>query len=261
MALPGQPAREGRRCRRNDYLTGSFFPCLCGGALSFAYLPFYTGDYFRDTRGLSMAGHGCYFLLLTYCWDTQGPLPLDEERIAGICEARNQEERNTLSKILKTYFVCMDDGWYNSRMQREIERSANISIARKSSGRKGYLARAKHLPSKSKALAEQVHLSPPPSPSPSPSLKEVQQPVVGADAPPRAVKASKSAATKGTRLPAGWELPEEWLKWAMTSADWDEEKVLRESLVFRDHWHSTTKNPIKLDWFATWRNWIRRAAS
>ena len=105
--------------------------------MSFAYLPFYTGDYFRDTRGLSMAGHGCYILFLTYCWDSKGPLPLDNERLAGICEARNQEERLTMQRILLTYFVRMEDGWYNSRMQREIDRAEAISTERADAGRRG----------------------------------------------------------------------------------------------------------------------------
>jgi len=152
-----------------------------GGVLSFAYLPFYTGDYFRDTRGLSMAGHGCYFLLLTYCWDSQGPLPLDDERIAGICEARSQEERNTMGRILATYFVRMDDGWYNERMQREIERCNAISTTRTEAGRRGanermrrmrdIQANAKQVLSKSQASAKQVTLTSSPSPTSSSKIK------------------------------------------------------------------------------------------
>lgn len=160
--------------------------------MSFAYLPFYTGDYFRDTRGLSMAGHGCYLLLLTYCWDSKGPLPLDEERIAGICEARNQEERTTLSRILTTYFVRMEDGWYNARMQREIERCNSISAVRTEAGRrganermrksrKGKVASARQEPSNSLASAKQVTLtsSPSPSPSPTPTPGVIQNRVTG----------------------------------------------------------------------------------
>ena len=240
--------------------------------MSFAYLPFYTGDYFRDTRGLSMAGHGCYFLLLTYCWDTQGPLPLDEERIAGICEARNQEERNTLAKILRTYFVCMDDGWYNTRMQRELDRWNAIASKRSAAGREGATARMRKFRDRkgivanakqTQASVKQTQASVKQvtrSPSPSPSLKEVQERVVVADAPPRSPvpKKSNPKITNGTLLADGWNLPDEWLQWTLTSTDWDEEHVLRESLVFRDHWQSTTKNPRRRDWFKTWCNWIRR---
>lgn len=155
--------------------------------MSFAYLPFFTGDYFRDTRGLSMAGHGCYFLLLTYCWDSKGPLPLDEEHIAGICNARSQEERTTMLKILSTYFTSMEDGWYNHRMQIEIERSESISRARSVAGRAGYEAKAKHLPSKRQANARQVPLSPSPSPSSTPkNLENPSDSLVGQtpDVPP-----------------------------------------------------------------------------
>lgn len=107
---------------------------LTGEAMSFAFLPFYTGDYFRDTRGLSMAAHGCYFLLLTYCWDSKGPLPLDDELIAGICNARSQEERITMGRVLGAYFTKMADGWYNRRMQLVIERAEAISAARSIAG-------------------------------------------------------------------------------------------------------------------------------
>ena len=35
--------------------------------------------------------------------------------------------------------------------------------------------------------------------------------------------------------------------------------VRREAEKFADHWHAATKNAAKLDWLATWRNWVRNA--
>lgn len=137
--------------------------------MSFAYLPLYTGDYLRDTRHLSMAEHGAYLLMLTYCWDQKGPLPLDRHRIQGICNARSKDEQEAVERVLADFFVVMDDGLYNKRMQAEIERCDQISRARAEAGKLGYEARAKHLPSKRKANAKQVHLSPSPSLSPSPT--------------------------------------------------------------------------------------------
>lgn len=144
--------------------------------MSFAFLPFYTGDYFRDTRGLSMAAHGCYFLFLTFCWDSKGPLPLDDEQLAGICNARSQEERTTMLRVLSTYFTKMVDGWYNHRMQLEIERSESISKARSRAGRAGYEAKAKQVPSKRRANARQVPLPPPPQPQLQPQFKTFENP-------------------------------------------------------------------------------------
>lgn len=133
--------------------------------MSFAYLPLFTGDYLRDTQHLSMTEHGAYIKLLMHCWDQKGPAPLDERKLYGICNARSKEEISAMLHILEEFFVKMDDGWYNRRLQREIEKTEAISRVRSTAGRKGFEARAKHLPSKSQASAKHVHLSPSPSPS------------------------------------------------------------------------------------------------
>lgn len=119
--------------------------------MSFAYLALYTGDYLRDTRHLTPLRHGVYMLLLMHCWDSRGPVPLDEQECAGIANCRSADEIEALRYILGKYFTRMEDGWYNSRMQREIERAQSISAARSHAGFKGYEARAKQLPSKSNA--------------------------------------------------------------------------------------------------------------
>jgi uncharacterized phage protein (TIGR02220 family) len=131
--------------------------------MSFAYLPLYTGDYLRDTRHLSMSEHGCYLMLLMFCWDQKGPLPLDERKILGVCNARSGDEIEAMRRVISEFFVRMDDGFYNKRMQEEIERAENVSAARSQAGRRGYEARAKQLPSNCQAIAKQVHLSPPPT--------------------------------------------------------------------------------------------------
>jgi uncharacterized protein YdaU (DUF1376 family) len=138
----------------------------------------FTGDYLRDTRHLSPLKHGIYLLLLMHCWDQKGPVPLDEQEAAGIANCRSTDEIDALRYILERYFTRMIDGFYNHRMQQEVERSESISHARSEAGRKGYEARAKHLSGKSQAIAKQVHLSPSPSPSlsPAPSLERCVEP-------------------------------------------------------------------------------------
>lgn len=121
--------------------------------MSFQYMALYTGDYLRDTRALSLAEHGCYLLLLMHYWDAREPLPLDEQELSAICNARSAGEVDSMRKVLGKYFVKMDDGFYNQRMQREIEKASAISKMRGKSGRLGGQARAKHLPSKSQASA------------------------------------------------------------------------------------------------------------
>jgi len=88
------------------------------------------------------------------------------------------------------------------------------------------------------------------------SKQEVQKP--GA---PRSPPKAKNPTT-GTRLDQGWQLPQPWREWAVAyRTDWTEERVEREALVFRDYWHSKAgADARKVDWLATFRNWIRRAA-
>jgi uncharacterized protein YdaU (DUF1376 family) len=119
--------------------------------MSFAFLPLYTGDYLRDTRHLTPQKHGVYLLLLMHCWDQKGPLPLDEQECAGIANCRSADEIESLRYVLDRYFVRMEDGYYQGRMQREVERAGNISKVRSEAGHKGFEARAKHLLSKSRA--------------------------------------------------------------------------------------------------------------
>jgi hypothetical protein len=63
--------------------------------------------------------------------------------------------------------------------------------------------------------------------------------------------------TRATRLPKDWVLPETWESWAFAQKpQWDRTFVLQTAERFRDHWISTPKGS-KLDWEATWRNWVR----
>lgn len=77
--------------------------------------------------------------------------------------------------------------------------------------------------------------------------------------PPKAAKASKSSTA--TRLPDDWQLPQSWGQWAMAERqDLSADEVRREAQVFADYWHAKAgADARKLDWQATWRNWVRRA--
>jgi len=66
---------------------------------------------------------------------------------------------------------------------------------------------------------------------------------------------------RATRLPADWSLPDEWKDWAVRVHHLDPQRTVRISLAFRDYWIAKAgKDATKADWFATWRNWIRRDA-
>lgn len=62
--------------------------------------------------------------------------------------------------------------------------------------------------------------------------------------------------TKGSRLSADWVLPEDWESWARQERpDLNPQKVGEQ---FKDFWIAKAGAAgVKLDWLATWRNWVR----
>jgi len=104
--------------------------------MSFAYMKLYTGDYLRDTRHLTPQKHGIYLLLLMHCWDQKGPVPLDEQEIAGIANCRSADEIDALRYILKKYFSRLEDGWYLKRMQEEVAAAEHYAMCLSEAGKR-----------------------------------------------------------------------------------------------------------------------------
>ena len=67
----------------------------------------------------------------------------------------------------------------------------------------------------------------------------------------------KTQSARATRLPADWIPPEEYLSWAQENGNGLD--LAYEVAEFRDFWSARAgRDSTKLDWFATWRNHIRR---
>ncbi|MFJ3057168.1 hypothetical protein [Herbaspirillum sp. NPDC087042] len=84
---------------------------------------------------------------------------------------------------------------------------------------------------------------------------------ISSSSPPQ--REEKRGPNRGSRLLVDWQLPNEWEKWAMEHQQtWTVEHVSAEADKFRDYWVAKSgKDATKLDWFATWRNWVRNAAA
>lgn len=66
------------------------------------------------------------------------------------------------------------------------------------------------------------------------------------------------AAKRGTRLPADWMPSRDLIAWATTQRH--DLNVPQQVDAFRDYWTAQPgQKGVKLDWDATWRNWIRNA--
>lgn len=63
---------------------------------------------------------------------------------------------------------------------------------------------------------------------------------------------------RGTRLSRDWQLPKRWGNWAIEYTHQSPDWVRDTAAKFKDHWISKSgKDATKLDWEATWRNWVR----
>ena len=98
---------------------------------------------------------------------------MDERKQVGICNARSGDEIEAMRRVLQEFFIAMDDGLYNKRMQHEIERAEVISNQRSSAGKRGYQAKVKQLLNKSLASAS----TPTPTPTTTTTTTKVKNTV------------------------------------------------------------------------------------
>ncbi|NII53563.1 hypothetical protein [Luteibacter sp. SG786] len=95
--------------------------------------------------------------------------------------------------------------------------------------------------------------------------KEQMPPTSSAAAPVPPVsgdsnRPDKTPKRNGTRLPEDWRPTPELI--AAARAERPDIDLRLETAKFRDHWHAKTgRDATKLDWDATYRNWIRNARS
>ena len=176
--------------------------------MSFQYMPLFVGDYLRSTRHLTPEEHGAYFLMLMHCWDVAGPLPLEERRLISIVNARTESEIGSMRSVLAEFFVRMNDGYYNARMMREIERSNMLSSKRAGAAAKRWEARgaiqAIQAQSNSKASVVQLHsncIANGTTPSPSPDQTKPEKEKTKTT---RAARASGSPAAPADVCPEVW---------------------------------------------------------
>lgn len=214
--------------------------------MSIPYFPMYPDDFEADTAHLTLAEDGAYNRLLRLCWRTPGcKVPTDEAWIFRKMRARTDEEKEVVRVILAEFFVRKSGKFFNPRLLEEHTKAHDKHERRVLAGSKGGFAKAKKTNGKtsSNAVAKPKQCS---------SNQNQNQNHIKKDT-------NVSQKKRGTRLPDEWFLPQEWGDWAL-SQEWPESVIKAESEKFKDYWHSVSgQKGVKLDWFATWRNWMRNA--
>lgn len=77
--------------------------------------------------------------------------------------------------------------------------------------------------------------------------------------PKEEAKASSSPAKRGTRIPSDFAVAPAMVAWARANCPTVDGQ--RETLKFINYWQAKSgKDAVKVDWAATWRNWMMNAA-
>lgn len=201
-------------------------------------MPFYVADYLADTMHLTAAEHGGYLMLILHYWKS-GPIPDDDSRLATI--SRMGDAWSNASSTLRAFFKQQDGMLVHSRIDREKSDALDNKSRNKARAVTAANKRWGNDASSNATSMPQAMLDECPSPSPSPSLK---------------TKPNSKASATATRLPEDWipsDLEIEFLK--------SERPELNLNFVadrYRDYWISQPGNKgKKVDWLATWRNWVR----
>jgi len=210
--------------------------------MSIPYIPLYVADFEADTAHLTLEEDGAYNRLLRLCWRTPGcSIPADPKWIMRKMRIGADDYYRVVEPLIEEFFTRGMDRIFQPRLQREHDAIEDAHKKRSDAGKRGNEVRwglktNKKSNRKAKILRSQPELEP--------------EPVKRED---------KSSPKRGSRLPPDWELPKECEVFALGEG-MPPERVELEAAKFRDYWVAKAgKDGAKLDWPATWRNWIRNA--
>jgi uncharacterized protein YdaU (DUF1376 family) len=193
------------------------------------YYQFNIGDYRAATAHLSNDEDLAYRRLLDMYYDTEKQIPLDTQWVAR----RLRLDHDVVITVLQDMFNLTETGWYHGRCELVIEQYHAMAEKNRANGRLG--GRKKNpVASDSQPIAKATINDKP--------ITINHKPVV--------------ERTKGSRLSADFVLPDEWVAFCQ-----QHRPDLNPAIVFdgfKDYWVSKTGSAAtKLDWTATWRNWVR----
>jgi len=195
------------------------------------YYNFHIGDYISHTIHLSLEEDLAYRRLLDMYYDTELPIPNN----IPLVSRKLRISAEVVKTVLDEFFELTEEGFKNFRAESEIAEYQRFIEKQKANGSKG-------------GRPKKSHRKPTANPTQS-QKKPNQEPITNNQEPYK-------ERTRGSRLSADFVLPKEWADWARQERpDLDLRSVGEQ---FKDYWSAKAgSGSTKLDWQATWRNWVR----
>jgi uncharacterized protein YdaU (DUF1376 family) len=193
---------------------------------SMHYYQFNIGDYASHTRHLNVIEDCAYRRLLDFYYLHEKPIK--QHDIARQINMREHEQE--VLSVLNEFFLSSEDGFESPRANKEIEhfhsKIVQASKAGKASAERRFNGRSTDVQPTNNHKPITINHKP------------------------------KVESTRGSRLSPDFCLTEEWKDFCQQDRpDLNPSKVFE---TFKDYWVAKAgQQGVKLDWFATWRNWVR----
>ena len=198
------------------------------------YYKFNIADYRKDTGHLSTIEHGIYRQLIDWYYLDEQPIP--EETQVVIRRLRlGSDEVKFLENVLSDFFVLGKTGYKHKRIEVEIKDYQEQAEKNKNNGKLG------GRPKKTQVVIDGLPDESQNNPNHKP-LTINHKPI--------------EKKTLGKRLASDFSFPKEWEEFCQTERP--ELSPVKTFDQFKDYWIAQAgQKGVKLDWFATWRNWVR----
>jgi uncharacterized protein YdaU (DUF1376 family) len=204
------------------------------------YYQHHIGDFIKDTSFLTNEEIGIYLKLIWLYYDSEKPLPNNLFELG--MKTGTRDNQIVLEGLLEMFFVLDEQNqyWSHNRCDKELEHyKQQLSIASKA-GKASALKRALN---KNSTGVEQALIERSTDVQPTNNHKPITN---------NHIKEKRL----GSRLAQDWILPDDWEYWANKQRPELNAKLVADQ--FKDYWISQPgQKGLKLDWEATWRNWVR----
>lgn len=195
------------------------------------------GDYAKKAGRLTMLQHGSYTLLIDSCYDRE-IFPTLEQALEWTW-ASTEAEVEAVKFVLNRFFTLDKDGCYvQDRILEELlQYHKNADINKRIADEREAKRKANNT-----NRERSVNEAPPNHKPPTNN----QQPLTN----------NQEKKTLGKRLASDFSFPLEWEQFCQQTRP--ELSPVKTFDQFKDYWIAQAgQKGVKLDWFATWRNWVR----
>ena len=205
------------------------------------YYKFNIADYRKDTTHLNPTEHYIYRSLIDWYYLDEKPIPKETQSVIRRLSL-GSDMVNLLNNVLSDFFVLGKNGYVHSRIERDIVEYNTNASKNKANGK---LGGRPPKPSPAMKETQSVILANPNESERNPN----QEPITNNHKPLKDIR--------GLRLTNDWEAPQEYIQFCNTERpDLDANMIAN---IFKDYWIGVAgAKGVKNDWFATWRNWVRR---